>query len=131
MFSSSGLHVLHLMNSPQEKRNVCTAEQRVQKEETGIIKRKVKSALDTLANAAITTTVEQRDTEVAASTKHPRHRAGCSCIVCSQPPSGKGKHKPSCTCTVCEAVKRRFKTLMLRKRNREEAGQASQQALSR
>ncbi|KAG2249830.1 hypothetical protein Bca52824_089458 [Brassica carinata] len=104
---------------------------RVQKEETGIIKRKVKSALDTLANAAITTTVEQRDTEVAASTKHPRHRAGCSCIVCSQPPSGKGKHKPSCTCTVCEAVKRRFKTLMLRKRNREEAGQASQQALSR
>ncbi|KAF8058144.1 hypothetical protein N665_1250s0007 [Sinapis alba] len=88
------------------------------------------SALDTLANAAITTTGEQGDTEVAATTKHPRHRAGCSCIVCSQPPSGKGKHKPSCTCTVCEAVKRRFKTLMMRKRNRGEAGQASQQAQS-
>ncbi|XP_024005140.1 B3 domain-containing transcription repressor VAL2 isoform X2 [Eutrema salsugineum] len=88
------------------------------------------SALDTLANAAITTTGGQGDTAVAATTKHPRHRAGCSCIVCSQPPSGKGKHKPSCTCTVCEAVKRRFKTLMMRKRNREEAGQASQQAQS-
>ncbi|KAF2531402.1 hypothetical protein F2Q70_00033395 [Brassica cretica] len=88
------------------------------------------SALDTLANAAITTTGEQGETEVAATTKHPRHRAGCSCIVCSQPPSGKGKHKPSCTCTVCEAVKRRFKTLMMRKRNRGEAGQASQQAQS-
>ncbi|CAN7082150.1 unnamed protein product [Brassica oleracea var. botrytis] len=88
------------------------------------------SALDTLANAAITTTGEQGETEVAATTKHPRHRAGCSCIVCSQPPSGKGKHKPSCTCTVCEAVKRRFKTLMMRKQNRGETGQASQQAQS-
>ncbi|KAJ4873905.1 B3 domain-containing transcription repressor VAL2 [Raphanus sativus] len=78
-------------------------------------------------NAAITTTGEQGDTEVAATTKHPRHRAGCSCIVCSQPPSGKGKHKPSYTRTVCQAVKRRFKTLMLRKRNREEVRQASQQ----
>ena len=157
MFSSSGLRVLHLMNSPQEKRNVCTAEQRYGPQGPQLLsvcyirdlvctefkRRRLASsneklnheqeasALDTLANAAITTTVEQRDTEVAASTKHPRHRAGCSCIVCSQPPSGKGKHKPSCTCTVCEAVKRRFKTLMLRKRNREEAGQASQQALSR
>ncbi|KFK24682.1 hypothetical protein AALP_AA8G011400 [Arabis alpina] len=88
------------------------------------------SALNTLANAAITTTGEQGDIVVAATTKHPRHRAGCSCIVCSQPPSGKGKHKPSCTCTVCEAVKRRFKTLMMRKRNRGEAGQASQQTQS-
>ncbi|CAB79919.1 predicted protein [Arabidopsis thaliana] len=88
------------------------------------------SALNSLGNAGITTTGEQGEITVAATTKHPRHRAGCSCIVCSQPPSGKGKHKPSCTCTVCEAVKRRFRTLMLRKRNKGEAGQASQQAQS-
>ncbi|EOA16061.1 hypothetical protein CARUB_v10004194mg [Capsella rubella] len=88
------------------------------------------SAVETLANAGITTTGEQGEIAVAATTKHPRHRAGCSCIVCSQPPSGKGKHKPTCTCTVCEAVKRRFRTLMMRKKNRGEAGQASQQAQS-
>ncbi|XP_010432786.1 PREDICTED: B3 domain-containing transcription repressor VAL2 isoform X2 [Camelina sativa] len=88
------------------------------------------SAAETLANAGITTTGEQGEIAVAATTKHPRHRAGCSCIVCSQPPSGKGKHKPTCTCTVCEAVKRRFRTLMMRKRSRGEAGQASQQAQS-
>ncbi|KAI3677764.1 hypothetical protein L6452_37033 [Arctium lappa] len=56
---------------------------------------------------------------IAATTKHPRHRPGCSCIVCSQPPSGKGKHKPNCTCNVCMTVKRRFKTLMLRKQQRQ------------
>ncbi|XP_010447454.1 PREDICTED: B3 domain-containing transcription repressor VAL2 isoform X3 [Camelina sativa] len=88
------------------------------------------SGVETLANAGITTTGEQGEIAVAATTKHPRHRAGCSCIVCSQPPSGKGKHKPTCTCTVCEAVKRRFRTLMMRKRSRGEAGQASQQAQS-
>ncbi|GER55715.1 B3 domain-containing protein [Striga asiatica] len=57
----------------------------------------------------------------AATTKHPRHRAGCSCIVCIQPPSGKGKHQPSCVCNVCSTVKRRFKTLMMRKKKRQEA----------
>ncbi|KAI3742794.1 hypothetical protein L1987_60490 [Smallanthus sonchifolius] len=56
---------------------------------------------------------------VAMTTKHPRHRPGCSCIVCIQPPSGKGKHKPTCTCNVCMTVKRRFKTLMLRKKKRQ------------
>ncbi|KAL8154435.1 hypothetical protein V2J09_012195 [Rumex salicifolius] len=55
----------------------------------------------------------------AATTKHPRHRPGCSCIVCIQPPSGKGKHKPSCNCNVCLTVKRRFKTLMMRKKKRQ------------
>ncbi|KAM7521981.1 hypothetical protein LguiA_011883 [Lonicera macranthoides] len=55
----------------------------------------------------------------AATTRHPRHRPGCSCIVCIQPPSGKGKHKPSCDCNVCLTVRRRFKTLMLRKRKRQ------------
>ncbi|KAJ9544854.1 hypothetical protein OSB04_024561 [Centaurea solstitialis] len=61
---------------------------------------------------------------IAATTKHPRHRPGCSCIVCSQPPSGKGKHKPNCTCNVCMTVKRRFKTLMLRKQQRQSEREA-------
>ncbi|KAG9136861.1 hypothetical protein Leryth_024097 [Lithospermum erythrorhizon] len=58
-------------------------------------------------------------TSVATTTKHPRHRPGCSCIVCIQPPSGKGKHKPTCTCNVCMTVKRRFKTLMMRKKKKQ------------
>ncbi|CAH8328308.1 unnamed protein product [Eruca vesicaria subsp. sativa] len=110
------------LNKEFKRRRLASSNEKLNQEQDA-------SALDHLANS-ITMTGEQRDTEVAATTKHPRHRAGCSCIVCSQPPSGKGKHKPSCTCTVCEAVKRRFKTLMMRKRNREEAEQASQQALS-
>uniref|UniRef100_A0A1J3GW06 B3 domain-containing transcription repressor VAL2 n=1 Tax=Noccaea caerulescens TaxID=107243 RepID=A0A1J3GW06_NOCCA len=103
-----------------KRRRLASLNEKLNQEQEG-------SALDTLANAA---TGGQGETVVAATTKHPRHRAGCSCIVCSQPPSGKGKHKPTCTCTVCEAVKRRFKTLMMRKRNKSEAGQASQQAQS-
>lgn len=55
-----------------------------------------------------------------ATTKHPRHRPGCSCIVCIQPPSGKGpKHKQSCTCNVCLTVKRRFRTMMLRREKKQ------------
>nr|XP_043609785.1 B3 domain-containing protein Os07g0679700-like [Erigeron canadensis] len=50
------------------------------------------------------------------TTRHPRHRLGCTCIVCMQPPSGKGKHKPNCICIVCSTVRRRFNTLMLRKK---------------
>ncbi|KAJ9543078.1 hypothetical protein OSB04_022785 [Centaurea solstitialis] len=61
---------------------------------------------------------------VATTTKHPRHRPGCSCIVCIQPPSGKGKHNPTCTCNVCMTVKRRFKTLMLRKKQRQSEHEA-------
>ncbi|KAL4557776.1 hypothetical protein LXL04_035965 [Taraxacum kok-saghyz] len=67
---------------------------------------------------------EPPDPTVATTTKHPRHRPGCSCIVCSQPPSGKGKHKPNCTCNVCMTVKRRFKTLMLRKQQRQSEREA-------
>ncbi|XP_071718026.1 B3 domain-containing transcription repressor VAL1-like [Rutidosis leptorrhynchoides] len=52
------------------------------------------------------------------TTRHPRHRPGCSCIVCIQPPSGKGKHKSDCICTVCSTVRRRFKTMMLTKKKR-------------
>ncbi|KAK1312287.1 hypothetical protein QJS10_CPA07g01319 [Acorus calamus] len=61
----------------------------------------------------------------ATTTRHPRHRPGCTCIVCIQPPSGKGpKHKPSCTCNVCMTVKRRFRTLMLRKKIRQSEREA-------
>lgn len=48
------------------------------------------------------------------TTKHPRHRLGCSCIVCSQPPSGGPKHQQNCTCKFCMMVKRRFQTMMIR-----------------
>lgn len=79
------------------------------------------SGLDALATAAIhgENGDNPSSTSVATTTKHPRHRPGCSCIVCIQPPSGKGKHKPTCTCTVCMTVKRRFKTLMMRKKKRQ------------
>ncbi|TVT96769.1 hypothetical protein EJB05_58010 [Eragrostis curvula] len=78
------------------------------------------SSLDALATAAVYGEVGNQGTAVATTTKHPRHRPGCSCIVCIQPPSGKGpKHNPSCTCNVCMTVKRRFKTLMMRKKQRQ------------
>ncbi|KAJ1291438.1 hypothetical protein BS78_02G315600 [Paspalum vaginatum] len=70
--------------------------------------------LDTLANLAILGEGEALPSQ--PTTKHPRHRPGCSCIVCIQPPSGKGpKHKQTCTCNVCMTVRRRFRTLMLRR----------------
>ncbi|URE41239.1 B3 domain-containing protein [Musa troglodytarum] len=79
------------------------------------------SSLDALAAAAALGDVgNQTTTPYATTTKHPRHRPGCTCIVCIQPPSGKGpKHDPTCTCNVCMTVKRRFKTLMMRKRKRQ------------
>ncbi|KAI7736268.1 hypothetical protein M8C21_022718 [Ambrosia artemisiifolia] len=40
----------------------------------------------------------------AATIRHPRHKHGCTCIVCIQPPSG-SKHKSTCSCNVCLAVK--------------------------
>ncbi|KAK3125377.1 hypothetical protein QOZ80_7BG0604040 [Eleusine coracana subsp. coracana] len=89
--------------------------------------------LDTLANLAILGEGEPIPSQ--PTTKHPRHRPGCSCIVCIQPPSGKGpKHKQTCTCNVCMTVRRRFRTLMLRREKRKdtdspckkEAGQSSQ-----
>ncbi|KAF8664484.1 hypothetical protein HU200_054659 [Digitaria exilis] len=73
--------------------------------------------LDTLANLAILGEGESLPSQ--QTTKHPRHRPGCSCIVCIQPPSGKGpKHKQTCTCNVCMTVRRRFRTLMLRREKR-------------
>ncbi|KAE8663190.1 B3 domain-containing transcription repressor VAL2 [Hibiscus syriacus] len=84
------------------------------------------SGLDALANAAIfgDNVDNSGTTSVATTTKHPRHRPGCSCIVCIQPPSGKGKHKPTCTCVVCMTVKRRFKTLTMRKKKRQSEREA-------
>ncbi|CAL0306301.1 unnamed protein product [Lupinus luteus] len=69
-------------------------------------------------------------TQVATTTKHPRHRPGCSCIVCIQPPSGMGKNKPTCTCNVCMTVKRRFKTLMMRKMKRQSAHETEADSIS-
>ncbi|VAH42195.1 B3 domain-containing protein Os07g0679700-like [Triticum dicoccoides] len=79
------------------------------------------SSLDALATAAVFGEVgNQGAASVATTTKHPRHRPGCTCIVCIQPPSGKGpKHNPACTCNVCMTVRRRFKTLMMRKKQRQ------------
>ncbi|XP_060195977.1 B3 domain-containing protein Os07g0563300-like isoform X1 [Lycium barbarum] len=72
--------------------------------------------LDALANLAILEEGETLPASSQATTKHPRHRPGCTCIVCIQPPSGKGpKHEQSCDCIVCKSVKRRFKTLMLKR----------------
>ncbi|KAK7276123.1 hypothetical protein RIF29_17256 [Crotalaria pallida] len=94
------------------------------------IKEDEPSGLDALANAAVfgENLVDPVEPSSGATTKHPRHRVGCTCIVCIQPPSGKGKHKPTCTCLACATVRRRFNTLMQRKKNRqsERAGQIQQ-----
>ncbi|CAN6468922.1 unnamed protein product [Victoria cruziana] len=83
------------------------------------------SALDALATVAVLGENGDTTTSAATTTKHPRHRPGCSCIVCIQPPSGKGpKHKPTCTCNVCMTVRRRFKTLMMRRKKRQSEREA-------
>ncbi|KAK1308039.1 hypothetical protein QJS10_CPA09g01408 [Acorus calamus] len=52
--------------------------------------------------------------ELLSTRKHPRHRPGCRCIVCIQPPSGKGpKHPRTCECDLCMSRKRRSRTLKL------------------
>ncbi|XP_028768813.1 B3 domain-containing transcription repressor VAL1 isoform X2 [Neltuma alba] len=84
------------------------------------------SGLDALANVAVLGDGHGDPSESSAgpTTKHPRHRPGCTCIVCIQPPSGKGRHPADCTCNVCMTVKRRFKTLMLRKKKRQSEREA-------
>ncbi|KAJ6827360.1 B3 domain-containing protein-like [Iris pallida] len=85
----------------------------------------VSDGLDTLANLAILGEGEALPASNQPTTKHPRHRPGCTCIVCIQPPSGKGpKHKSTCNCNVCLTVKRRFKTLMLRREKRQSEKEA-------
>lgn len=86
------------------------------------------SGLDALATAAVLgdniSSDVAADSSVGATTRHPRHRPGCTCIVCIQPPSGKGKHEPTCKCNVCLTVRRRFKTLMMRKKKRQSEREA-------
>lgn len=110
-------HLLRL-NKEFKKRRIVTSQRQNQSHES--------SGLDALANAAILGdgAGDPGTTAVATTTKHPRHRPGCTCIVCIQPPSGKGKHKPTCTCYVCMTVKRRFKTLMMRKKKRQSEREA-------
>lgn len=88
--------------------------------------------LDTLANLAIMGEGESLPPSSQPTTKHPRHRPGCTCIVCIQPPSGKGpKHKQTCQCNVCLTVKRRFQTLMLRKEKRQSEKEAEKAETTR
>ncbi|KAL6574481.1 hypothetical protein OROMI_011766 [Orobanche minor] len=71
------------------------------------------------------TGVDPREQGIEATRKkHPRHRPGCSCIVCIQPPSGTGRHKPTCICNICMTVRRRFNTLMMRKKKRQSEREA-------
>ncbi|KAL1541030.1 B3 domain-containing transcription repressor VAL1-like [Salvia divinorum] len=94
--------------------------------ESAVSKEGEPSGLDALANAAVLgdNLADIGDSSAGATTKHPRHRPGCSCIVCIQPPSGKGKHEPTCKCNVCLTVRRRFKTLMMRKKKRQSEREA-------
>ncbi|KAI4296631.1 hypothetical protein L6164_036576 [Bauhinia variegata] len=130
-------------NSLDPERSSCSAAQELTAEQLedllpycGPVPRKMKAAkqdpdnvealegLDTLANLAILGE-GALPSSAQATTKHPRHRPGCSCIVCIQPPSGKGpKHKQSCTCNVCLTVKRRFRTLMLRREKKQSEREA-------
>ncbi|KAL7169490.1 hypothetical protein ACSBR2_034510 [Camellia fascicularis] len=112
------LESLLRLNKDFKKRRMVTSHRLVQEHES--------AGLDTLANAAVLgdDATDPGAATVATTTKHPRHRPGCSCIVCIQPPSGKGKHKPTCTCNVCMTVKRRFKTLMMRKKKRQSEREA-------
>ncbi|XP_062087334.1 B3 domain-containing protein Os07g0563300 [Humulus lupulus] len=131
-------------NSWDPQRSSCSAAQELTSEErqdllptVSAASKKMKAAkqdvenvealegLDTLANLAILGESDSLPASAQATTKHPRHRPGCSCIVCIQPPSGKGpKHKPSCTCNVCLTVKRRFRTLMMRREKKQSEKEA-------
>ncbi|XP_048321287.1 B3 domain-containing protein Os07g0563300 isoform X2 [Ziziphus jujuba] len=132
-------------NSWDPERSSCSAAQELTAEEledlipqsVSVASKKMKAAkldsenleamegLDTLANLAIMGEGESLQSSSQATTKHPRHRPGCSCIVCIQPPSGKGpKHKQSCTCNVCLTVKRRFRTLMMRREKKQSEKEA-------
>ncbi|KAL0363320.1 UNVERIFIED_CONTAM: B3 domain-containing protein [Sesamum calycinum] len=57
---------------------------------------------------------------ISSESRTSRHKPGCTCIVCLQPPSGKGsKHSQSCDCVVCSSLKRRFRTLMERREKKQ------------
>ncbi|KAK6163865.1 hypothetical protein DH2020_000729 [Rehmannia glutinosa] len=97
-----------------------------QRTDNKVLKEGEPSGLDALATAAVLgdNISDIAESSVGATTRHPRHRPGCTCIVCIQPPSGKGKHEPTCKCNVCLTVRRRFKTLMMRKKKRQSEREA-------
>ncbi|XP_027330705.1 B3 domain-containing transcription repressor VAL1-like isoform X2 [Abrus precatorius] len=123
--SSGSLHAAGEETSPKEMDNILRTSEDFKKrrivEKSASIQEHNPSGLDALASAAVLGDdhVDPPEPSAGVTTKHPRHRPGCSCIVCIQPPSGKGKHKPTCTCLACMTVKRRFNTLMTRKRKRQ------------
>ncbi|CAI9783853.1 unnamed protein product [Fraxinus pennsylvanica] len=81
--------------------------------------------LDALANLAIQGEEDVLPASSQTGLRHPRHKLGCTCIVCIQPPSGKGpKHEQTCDCVVCKSLKRRCKTL----RDRREKKQLEKEA---
>ncbi|OIV93179.1 hypothetical protein TanjilG_20841 [Lupinus angustifolius] len=81
--------------------------------------------LDTLSNLAILGEDETLPAYEQAIKKHPRHKPGCSCIVCIQPPNGKvPQHKQTCTCNVCLTVQCSFRTLMLRRETKQSEREA-------
>ncbi|RZB50764.1 B3 domain-containing transcription repressor VAL1 isoform X2 [Glycine soja] len=116
--SSREIENLLKNNKDFKKRRIVESSKSIQEHEP--------SGLDALASAAVLgeNLIDTAESSAGVTTKHPRHRPGCSCIVCIQPPSGKGRHKPTCTCNVCMTVKRRFKTLMLRKKKRQSEREA-------
>ncbi|KAI7984247.1 B3 domain-containing transcription repressor VAL1 [Camellia lanceoleosa] len=81
-------------------------------ESTEVDKEHEPSGLDALANAAVLEDIANDLGEPSAgtTTKHPCDHSGCSCIVCIQLPSGKGKHKSTCTCNACFSLKCPSKT---------------------
>ncbi|CAF1864571.1 unnamed protein product [Brassica oleracea var. botrytis] len=103
-------NVLRMSKEYKKRRTGVSQTVRTEEELTG---------LDALASAAALGDTLGEEEEPATTTRHPRHRVGCSCIVCIQPPSGKGRHNSSCLCTVCSTVKRRFKTLMMRRKKKQ------------
>nr|WDA53407.1 b3-like transcriptional factor family protein [Erycina pusilla] len=111
----SSMEVQHLLKQHSElkRQRISSSKQSPSEAES--------TGLDALATSIVLGEAgNQASPSAATTTRHPRHRPGCSCIVCIQPPSGKGpKHSPTCTCNVCLTVKRRFKTLMMRKKKRQ------------
>ncbi|KAM7463895.1 hypothetical protein LguiA_032016 [Lonicera macranthoides] len=114
------LEILLKLNKEFKKRRIAASHRPAQEHEFATLDGPMNNA--TAIQDNVTNLIGS--TSVATTTKHPRHRPGCSCIVCIQPPSGKGKHKPTCTCNVCMTVKRRFKTLMMRKKKRQSEREA-------
>ncbi|KAI7982791.1 B3 domain-containing transcription repressor VAL1 [Camellia lanceoleosa] len=89
--------------NPQELKNLLGVGNDFKKlriiESTKVDKEHEPSRLDALANAAVLEDIANDLGEPSAgtTTKHPCDHSGCSCIVCIQLPSGKGKHKSTCT----------------------------------